>query len=427
MLKKLALSQSTITVVSTALVGMLIFLIPSNLFLKFAENSGYVNGLLVDYLLPKLYLSDFPILAIIIWSLFIIKPRLRVQKKRLWLLAGIVAMILLIRQFFSPYPLASLWFFGKLCEMILLTISITSLKKNVKKSWIFVALLLTLGFQNFVSIIQFLTQKSLANYWFFGEANLSHYSGVAKASFNGAEKILPYGTSAHPNILGGVLVFFLVLSFLLAGRGIERKAWLVMSIPTLLLLLLTQSLSAWLMMASAVILLALPKKNWVNVAPKIPLIAAITLLISLILFQVSVPLLQNQWSWQRRATLQKTAISFFTSYPLLGTGLNTNAALNEKTFSKGEIIRFAQPTHHLPLLWLSETGLLGIAVIIVGMRIWQIKDAPILWLMMLPLVYLDHYLLTLQTGLLLLVFLLSFVDDSIRKQTGKKQQKTQSS
>ena len=49
------------------LFGLIIFLIPSNLFFKVLESSAYVNGLLIDYLIPKLYLSDLVIFALFSW------------------------------------------------------------------------------------------------------------------------------------------------------------------------------------------------------------------------------------------------------------------------------------------------------------------------------------------------------------------------
>lgn len=49
---------------------LLVFLVPTNLFLKFLVDRAYVGGILVDYLLPKLYLSDiFVFLLIISWCI----------------------------------------------------------------------------------------------------------------------------------------------------------------------------------------------------------------------------------------------------------------------------------------------------------------------------------------------------------------------
>lgn len=112
----------------------------------------------------------------------------------------------------------------------------------------------TLLFQSLLAIFQFHTQRSFSNYLFLGETNLANYSGLAKGVFDGAEKILPYGTTAHPNILGGVLVVFglLVAQYALAKWQEKNYFKLPVVIYTglglvsLYALYLTQSLSAGL-------------------------------------------------------------------------------------------------------------------------------------------------------------------------------------
>ena len=47
------------------LIAFLIFFIPTNLFFKFTIPTAYVDGLLVDYLLPKIYASDLIILSML--------------------------------------------------------------------------------------------------------------------------------------------------------------------------------------------------------------------------------------------------------------------------------------------------------------------------------------------------------------------------
>lgn len=76
-----------------------------------------------------------------------------------------------------------------------------------------------------------------------------------------------------------------------------------------------------------------------------------------------------------------------------------------------ERVRFAQPTHHIPLLWLSEAGIVGaLWVISLVVVIWpHLKNLEPWWLMLIPIAGLDHYLLTTEAGLLLVLLLLSGV------------------
>ena len=102
---------------------------------------------------------------------------------------------------------------------------------------------------------------------------------------------------------------------------------------------------------------------------------------------------------------------------MLGVGLNTFTAKVESYTSNPEVVRFIQPVHHIGYLLVAETGLLGIvlmaSVLILLIRHKKIKDTSLfnkrfLFLSTLPIMVLDHYLLTNQTGLLLLVLLVAY-------------------
>ena len=54
--------------------------------------------------------------------------------------------------------------------------------------------LASLIFQSFVATWQYTTQSSLFGYWFFGEPLLNASISVAKTTYFGAIKIMPYGT-----------------------------------------------------------------------------------------------------------------------------------------------------------------------------------------------------------------------------------------
>jgi hypothetical protein len=284
------INLSKFNLIYQCIFSVLIFLIPSNLFLKFAEQSAYVNGLLVDYLLPKLSASDIVIFfffgaATVEFFLerngtstkkvattrsFTKKnspTQLPVQWRTNWrqwqnfLPIIFLGVLLFFRQFGTAKPLASIWFFCKLLEIILLSILLLRKKFLFPSVATFFTVLGTLAFQSLLAIYQFSFQRPLVNsYLFLGEPNLNHPLFLAKASFNGVEKILPYGTTAHPNILGG----FLALGILfIVWRGRARTSLpqtllsFLIAIPTLWALYLTQSVSAWATFIIGIIFLAL--------------------------------------------------------------------------------------------------------------------------------------------------------------------------
>ncbi len=65
-------------------------------------------------------------------------------------------------------------------------------------------------------------------------------------------------------------------------------------------------------------------------------------------------------SLARRAWLNHAALQIFIQQPLVGTGLNLFTTQIKSTLPSQELVRFAQPAHHLGLLWLAETGFRGV-------------------------------------------------------------------
>jgi O-antigen ligase len=396
----------------------LIFLIPSNLFLKFYEKTAFSHGILIDYLIPKLYLTDFVLLAIfLLWGFEVFRKKwlsFKFNFSALDWTALFLIVILGIRQFFTAYPLASIWFYFKLVEFLLLTYFLRSHQSIIRNSKLIIAsVVAVLLFQSTLAIYQFHSQHSLIGYLFLGEPVLTSYAGIAKSSFNGAEKILPYGTTGHPNILGGVLSIYIVIliKFLITKKQLFSR----MGINILILILagyalyLTQSISAWLSLALGLLLLFIPNSQIISRISRIIII--ITIFIAPLLINLLATQYPSSPSLTRRAFLNQTAVAMFIHQPLLGVGLNNFTPEIENYGDSSEAIRFLQPVHHVGLLWLAETGLLGLLVVFIYWR--QIKPTRLfynLFVIVVPIIVLDHYLLTTQTGILtliLFVFLLS--------------------
>ena len=54
----------------------LVFLIPSNLAKHWPQSWSYVNGILVDYLIPTVYLTDILVVALLVlWGIDVIKSK----------------------------------------------------------------------------------------------------------------------------------------------------------------------------------------------------------------------------------------------------------------------------------------------------------------------------------------------------------------
>ncbi len=409
-----------------------IFLIPSNLFFKFDISHAYVHGLLVDYLIPKLYLSDLPIFAILILWLkeLIDRKKIKDIKNPVVLIFSLLLVALFSRQLVSTVPRASLWFFLKLLEMAGLAMFLISHHAFLKDKKIWWTVAMTFIFQAVVGVIQFYTQQSVFHtYRALGEVDFSHTVGLAKDNYFSTENILAYGTTSHPNVLGGFLVvcgLLLLDHFIFQKSKMTTRRWAGAVVILMIVgwsIFMTQSISALLTLVIGLIFLQC-KKFFGHfdqvVSTKKNLIFALFFLflscgvVPLLLHSGAGRLPGNQ-SFSRRDLLNQAAESMIIDHPIVGVGLNNFTTKVDTYEQTREAVRFIQPVHNVAILWVAETGLIG--VLLIGMtyyvfkqrtlKSWPHKSSFLLPIsILLPILALDHYLLTQQTGLLISVFFL---------------------
>ncbi len=429
MKKPRSVSHNVTSHISVLLTALLVFFIPSNLFLKFAEPSAYVSGLLVDYLLPKIYLSDLVIFGLFGVWMWEVLQRGKVQWKfklsNVMLVFVMLFLLVVIRQFSTEKPLAAFWFLFKILEMCGICAFFLNHRTLLTNTIVNVALIFTLLFQSFLGIYQFHTQQSFfSSYYFFGEVNFGRQLFLAKGIFNGAEKILPYGTTAHPNILAGCIVIGLAILLMQKRKNtiVEKATKILIVLVTLYALFLTQSVEA--VISLLILGFALYPKylaTWYQKHWRFP-VSLHTLIMSIFAAGIFIsPFVVHQLatdyplnlSFVRRDQLNQAAAEMIIDRPFIGVGLNNFTANLEKYFHTPEVVRFVQPVHNVFLLWLAETGLLGGAMVAVGFWVlWQKKvlhaspHAPLI-LILLPLMVFDHYLLTQQTGVLIVILFLA--------------------
>jgi hypothetical protein len=420
--------------------AVLIFLTPTNLFLKLTSvdwlmSSGwileaikldpaqfYVNGLLVDYLIPKLYLSDLALVGVIgIWLYQGGWQQMRVILNRAakyrWLAISLVVFV--ITQLLLGGATTA-WFLLKMLGFVLLVWAITSHAHKPKPTLSYSTIMLGIGsgvaFQSLLAIYQFVFQKSFWGYYLLGEPSLARPIGLAKITINGAEKLLPYATTAHPNVLAGFLALSLVVSLWLLPKTLgqisrQRAHWYLAGFALIFVLgsvalFLTFSLAAWLSFVIGTSVWLLSRKRGVN----LKLLTAIfsVMLVSIltltpIIINSLAQIGDDQPSIVRRDWLNQAAAAMTLDNPLTGVGLNQFTVFVENYTDWPEVVRFVQPAHHVGLLWLAETGLLGLTILIgVGFYFRQYLKASLpMLLTMAPILALDHYLLTLQAGQLM--------------------------
>lgn len=402
------------------LFALLIFTIPSNLFKTFLENSAYVRGIRVDYLIPKLHLSDFVLIALL-FILLIDKKNQKILQQFISQIHHksllVIGMLLLsVMQLTVTHPIISVLFLTKVIALGIIGIVISKNTQLLKSKATVTAINFTIIFQSLLAWYQYLFQKSFFGYYFLGETNLNAYAGIAQSTAFGVQKILPYGTTAHPNILAGILVVF---SLFQLNRALSEKKYkrvnLVLLFLSISTILLTQSLSALLALTIGFATIVFAKKTKKHISLKgigALYIASNLLIITILAFSLFKPN-YGDTSTYRRAFLNDAAINMTANNLLTGVGLQNFTAHVEQYSSSREVVRFVQPAHNVFLLFISETGLLGItialALLIPLLRKKVTIQHPEYLLALIPLLALDHYLITMQSGILLffLCFLLS--------------------
>jgi hypothetical protein len=447
------------TTMLPALLVLTIFLLPSNWFLKLDPTTGYVHGLQVDYLIPKLYASIVSagvfaavwswqqrsvigrellkllsqlktVFSFVILSLKGAKPPKTIASPlvirnvvMLFLIALVVA-----RQFFTAEPISSVWFLLQILVVLWFGTAVYHQRKLLEHPLVLSALIATLLFQLMLGGYQFLTQRSLMGYWLLGESNLSQSIGLATHVFDGAELVLAYGTTPHPNVLAGIVIAYLWILWMVwrkfdsatSSQKTQVLSRVLITTAGLGVLYITQSLSAVAMAVSGGVLLLVTRSKLNEIAINRWLFwAACGIILTLPISLTIAGQFTENLSVDRRVTLNNAAIRMFADVPLIGVGVN-NFTTQLENYAGSEVVRFVQPAHHVGVLFLAEVGIVGVALVVLsGRKLILARPAAAgraLFLLAIPL-SLDHYLYTLAPGQLLLALVMVISIRTQRTQT----------
>jgi len=404
------------------LLQLTVFLIPTNLAYHWYVQTAYLNGRLIDYLLPRLYLSDLPVLGVIVFYVFNNRNNIVKSIKSNYKILPIPCTLLAIYLWsiiHSPAPQAGFWAIAKLFEY---TLFITAITRQFTKSWFLSAIrtpiLITLLLQITVSLYQFINQSSLFGYIFMGEPSLESV-GIVKNTYFGVLEVAPYGTTSHPNVLAGFLtISFLFLLLCSQNQPISKvKKAVYVSLMGLILIVisLTQSLAAGgCLFVGICLFLARNRLSNRIVRVIVQMLVASSLLLSPLIISTLYhsEKYDDNHSISARYELNTSAIHLWQQSPLFGVGPSQFIPHLPQTSFNGQKTLFLQPPHHLLILILTETGLFGMLTILFFTQRYLLKaktgHPTALYLVPLTMLLVigstDHYPLTLQTGQLLLAF-----------------------
>jgi hypothetical protein len=405
------------------LLRLTVFLIPTNLAYHFTIPAAFVEGRLIDYRLPRFYLSDLPVLLLLL--IWVSKPNFIAGFRRLNSLHRFVLILFLFLGFTSVYQagslsasLPSLWFLLKLVQWYFFSLYLCSICSGKQLlNHLVQPLFLSSLFQLIVGIYQYINQSSVFGYIFFGEPLLVQSSAIATGFIGHSLKILSYGTTSHPNVLAGFLLTSLALIITTSKHNPKNRAYKYLSkisiLITIIGILLTQS---WVALCGFALLLSRQAKNRNHLSNQLLILLFSTFTLSIPLINLitalspyhSLPMVESP-SITRRYKLFSYSLQLIWENPSFGVGLNNfiPSLLRAKLTNT---LPFLQPVHNVLLLWLSETGVIAnlFYVWLLYRRFHTLKiglSRPLTLplLVLIPALALDHYLLTLQTGQLLVV------------------------
>ncbi len=388
------------------LIFLVLFTIPLNLFYTVSLDQAYIQGLRIDYLIPKLYVFAIPLFALLLLEFHTLRT-LRTP--------GYLCLLILLlfsRQLAStvaPAALSHLLYVGLSIATFLIIREDPLFARIKAKNFIYGALLAALIFQTILALYQFIEQKSLLSYQFFGESQIQRLVNITHGQFFFGERILPYGSTPHPNILAGLVTIFSILLIMKT----RRQPLLVglLGLNNLLIIYLTQSLSALLTLGLFGVYILLRRSQKYSQIIVWGLFYLFLMLSPYLLTKIE-PIWPHQESISRRIMLTQASFELIRQQLLLGVGLTNFTAHLETidSLQSNEIVRFVQPVHHTVLLMWSEGGLL--LLLILGILLSQAKIYHLNHkiMILLAIMSLDHYLFSQAVGLQLVAIYLALME-----------------
>ena len=352
---------------------ILLFLIPFKTSKHFFISESILNGKIIDYFLPTIYIQDFLIIIFILFSLisFLKKRNSKVISKYQKIISLMFLLFIPLLLFFNHQYLKDKIFIIKylrVIEYIFLIVSILIQKKNfldVKKITIIFSLSSLLI--SLIVIGEFILQQSLG-FKFLGEWDFnSNTSGLATFYLNGFNIIRPGATFPHPNIIAFYVSLISSLNIYLLFIKRQKRYLFIFLINTLAIALLFSKIGYLLFFINIIIssiYLSFIHRDKLETRLKsknklfaVFIIIIILMISPLFIIRTNSLLLSDYSSLERRYFLNEIAIRSIEKNIIKGVGLNRFLfQFNSDDFSN--LYSFVQPVHNFYLLFLSENGII---------------------------------------------------------------------
>lgn len=390
------------------LTSLLIISLPINLAKTFIVDFGYVQGSLVDYLLPKIYFVQiiqaiFVIYVLYKFSIYLIVVQSKNKALKWFILIYLIFTLLsgLVAKNIGSFIYSYITLLLNVCFAFCIGFVFYKYQKFYELFGLLISYVVI--FISVVGIYQFIFQESLFNnYLLFGEIpfTFSTYM-ISKENFFGFTKIPAYSIFSHPNVFGAFLSISLIWVFYF-----KKKIAFVFGIIGLLL---TFSFLSYFVTFFGIISLIFIKKFG-----KTSVIASLIFILIFTFSSFFVPIYSKVLNYTTlivRGNLQNASLEIISNAFFTGVGLNNSLMYMNSYLRIPNIVRFIQPVHNIYLLILSEIGifgLLGFLGICFSLFITLLRQSygvpAVLFVSLSQLLLLgsyDHYIVTIiQTQLL---------------------------
>jgi O-antigen ligase len=362
----------------------------------------FVNGIIVNYLIPTLSILDLSVFLILISILLTKKIDLKWKGFSFLKMFILFAVYLVVQSIFKGSFLSLFNSF----RLLIYLFTFYSLSKHIKsvlnqKTYIYLLIgsIFLVLFQGVVALLQFSGGTSLG-LSFLGESQV--VSGMRGSSFlelNNSLYLRGYGTFPHPNIFGGWLIFNILLGWFLFENMHKKRdyAVILMGISSLVLVLTFSRIS---LLVCLLIWIAFIVKSFVN-SKRIKNFAFFGLISERFMNLFT----GGDTSWSDRVGLMESSFHMIKQNLLTGVGLGgfiENMGDTVPRSSNG--ILLLQPVHNIFLLIVSEIGLVGFGLFSTLLyfffknRKWSLRFVMGLVGIFIISMF-DHYLFSLPQGL----------------------------
>lgn len=325
---------------------------------------------------PSIYVSSFDLMIGLLWFVWFLRdpmgmvPDLRRAFRRRIMWAPLAAAALMIPGVLvakdSTLALAEVVRMGSM--YLLFVYLAVRIRTRLQVQIVLAGLAAVACVEAVVVLGQKVTTSSLG-LALFGTPTILHDRG------DGIADARPFGTMAHPVFMAAFTGALALVAFSMAvnlTRTRTRLAWLAVAAAAASPLAISNTRAATLGLAISFVLLTVTLMVTGRLAGGV---VAVGLAVAAVGALIAAPTLSAAWErsvgndhfsleWESRMELNRIAVSMFEDAPLFGHGLNNFEATMPR-YDRYGLIFADHPVHNVYLLQLAETGVVGLAGLLV--------------------------------------------------------------